>query len=59
MSSSIILTLQNKMPTLPKKALIAEHKKLVRILTGGTRAERLKEAKAQMKELQKYIGRKF
>lgn len=47
------------MPTMTKKKFISEHKRLVKILTGGTHAERLKEAKEQMKELQKYIGRKI
>lgn len=48
-----------KMPTIMKKKFVSEHKRLVKILTGGTHAERLKEAKEQMKELQKYIGRKI
>ena len=46
------------MQTIPKKEFVSEHKRLIKILTGGTHAQRLKEAKGQMKELHKYIGRK-
>jgi hypothetical protein len=41
------------------KEFVKEHKRLVKILTGGTHEQRRQEAKAQMKELQKYIGRKI
>jgi hypothetical protein len=47
------------MPTIPKKEFVKEHEKLVKILSGGTAAQRKKEAKAQLKELQKYLGRQF
>jgi hypothetical protein len=47
------------MPTMTTKKFVSEHKRLVKILTGGSHAERLKEAKEQMKEVQKYMGRKF
>lgn len=41
-----------------KKQFVSEHKRLVKILTGGTHKERLKEAKEQVKELEKYLSRK-
>jgi hypothetical protein len=47
------------MPTIPKKEFVMEHKKLVKILASGTPAQQKKEAKAQLKELQKYLCRKF
>lgn len=47
------------MPTIPKKEFVKEHKKLVKILATGTPAQRKKEATAQMKELHKFLGRKF
>ncbi len=47
------------MPTIPKKEFVKEHEKLVKILASGTPTQRKKEAKAQLKELQKFVCRKF
>jgi hypothetical protein len=47
-----------KVIKMPKVKFVKEHKKLIGILTKGTKAQRLKEAKEQMKEL-KGKGYKF
>ena len=47
------------MPTMSVKKFVSEHKRLVKILTGGTHEQRRQEAKEQMKEIRKYISRKF
>jgi hypothetical protein len=41
-----------------KRAFIAEHKKLIKILEEGKKKDLLKEAKEQKKELAKYLKKK-
>jgi hypothetical protein len=42
--------------TLPRREFIKEHKKLIKILTHGTKADRLKEAAEQAAELKNETG---
>jgi hypothetical protein len=42
-----------------KESMIEEHRRLVRILTTGTKAEQLKEAKGQKEELKEMIKPKI
>lgn len=41
---------------MPRSEAIAEHKRLVRVLRSGTRAEQLKEADIQERELRKILS---
>ncbi len=45
-------------PEMSRSDFISEHKKLIKILKSGSRAEQIAEAEAQQEELDEFLGTK-